>query len=79
MKNKIEKYKIPGNFEGILPPTVNKVLLQPHIGLKRAARRAEARLTTVQKMISRATTAMAVGVDKLHEFASSADKTPQWH
>lgn len=56
VKSKIEKYKFPGKFEGIGPPTVKKELLQPHIGLKRAARRDDARLMTAQKMITCAST-----------------------
>ena len=74
MKNKIERYKTPGNCEETVPPIINRELLQPHIGLKRTAKRDDARLMTAQKMITRASTAIAVGVDKLHHFASSADK-----
>ena len=69
MKEKTEKYKLPGNCAAIAPPTLNEELLQAHIGLKRGARRDDARLMAVQRMVTKATTALASSVEKLHDFA----------
>lgn len=74
MKGKLEQYKLPQNCEAIAPPTLNQELLQTHVGLKRNARRDDARLVAVQRMISKATTAIARATDKLHNFSASCGK-----
>lgn len=69
LKTKQEKYKVPGNCTIISPPILNEELMQSHIGLKRGAKRDDARTSAVQRLITKATTALALGVGKLHEFA----------
>lgn len=71
MKNKVEKYGLPENCDVIAAPTLNEELLQAHVGLKRSARRDDARLASVQKHIARSVAALAAGAEKLHAFAAA--------
>lgn len=72
MKNKLGKYCLPQNCEIIAPPKLNEEMMQAYVGLKKNAKRDDGRLTQVQRLIAKATTAVALGTEKLHTFSTSA-------